>query len=82
MRTPQRLLSACCPTDLLTIGALLTSRGRVPTRLAVVPVIWGMIGDSAAVLLAVPTDYVMLGAGVILATLLIGQRFDPSVVSQ
>jgi hypothetical protein len=41
-----------------------------------------MIGGSAAVLLAVPTDYVMLGAGVILATLLIGQRFDPSVVSQ
>ena len=71
-----------CPTDLLTIGALLTSRGRVPTGLAVVPVIWGMIGGSAAVLLAVPTDYVLLGAGVILATLLIGQRFDPSVVSQ
>jgi hypothetical protein len=67
-----------CPTDILTIGALLTSRGRVPAGLAVVPVIWGMIGGSAAVLLAVPTDYVLLGAGVVLGTLLIRQRFHPA----
>ena len=71
-----------CPTDLLTIGALLTSRGRVPAALAVIPVTWGIIGGSAAVLLAVPTDYVLLGAGVLLATLLIGQRFHSSAVSQ
>ncbi len=63
-----------CPTAILTIGALLTARGRVPPELAFVPMIWGIIGGSAAVLLAVPTDYVLLGAGVLLATLLIGQR--------
>ena len=70
------------PTDILTIGALLTSRGRVPAGLAVIPVAWGIVGGSAAVLLAVPTDYVLLGAGVLLATLLIRQRFHPSVVSR
>jgi hypothetical protein len=39
----------------LAIGAF-TSRGRVPAGLAVVQVIWEMIGGSAAVLLAVPMD--------------------------
>ena len=71
-----------CPTDILTIGALLTSRGRVPAGLTVVPAIWAIIGGSAAVLLTVPTDYVLLGAGVLLATLLIRQRVHPSVVSR
>lgn len=64
-----------CPTDILTIGALLTSRGRVPAALGVIPIVWGIVGGSAAVLLAVPTDYVLLGAGVLFAALLIGQRF-------
>jgi hypothetical protein len=63
-----------CPTDLLTIGALLTSRGRVPAAMAIIPIAWGVIGGSAAILLAVPTDYVLLGAGVLLATLLFGWR--------
>jgi hypothetical protein len=71
-----------CPTDILTIGALLTARMRVPVALAIVPVIWGVIGGSAAMLLTVPTDYVLLGAGVLLATLLIRQRVHPSVVSR
>jgi hypothetical protein len=52
-----------CPTAILTIGALLTVRGRVPLTLAIIPALWGLIGGSAAVLLAVPTDYVLLGAG-------------------
>ena len=71
-----------CPTDILTIGALLTSRGWVPAWLAVIPVIWGIIGGSAAVLLTVPTDYVLLGAGVLLATLLISRRVHPTIVPQ
>ena len=70
-----------CPTDILTIGALVTSRGRIPAALAVIPVVWGLIGGSAAVLLAVQADYVLLGAGVLLATLLIAQRARRSVVS-
>ena len=62
-----------CPTDILTIGALLTIRGGVPAALAVIPVVWSLIGGSAAVLLEVPSDYVLLGAGVLLATLLVGR---------
>lgn len=35
------------------------SRGGIPPLLAIVPVLWGFIGGSAAVLLDVPTDYVL-----------------------
>lgn len=71
-----------CPTVILTIGALLTTRGGVPAALAVIPVVWGLIGGSAAVLLAVPADYVLLGAGVLLAALLVGQRVHPGVIGR
>jgi hypothetical protein len=55
-----------CPTVILTIGALLTARERVPAGLSLVPILWGFIGGSAAVLLAVKTDYVLLAAGALL----------------
>jgi hypothetical protein len=55
-----------CPTTILTIGMLLTVRGRAPATLSVVPVLWGFIGGSAAVLLHVQTDCVLLAAGVLL----------------
>jgi hypothetical protein len=67
-----------CPTAILTIGALLTVRGRVPVTLAIIPGLWGLIGGSAAVLLAVPTDYVLLGAGVLLIVVLSVPRMRPS----
>jgi hypothetical protein len=62
-----------CPTDLLTIGALLTIRGRLPVSLAIVPVLWSLVGGSAAALLNVPTDYALLAAGGVLAAALIAQ---------
>jgi len=60
-----------CPTDLLTIGALLTVRGGAPVRLAIIPVIWAFVGGSAAFLLDVRTDYVLLAAGVALVVALL-----------
>ena len=56
-----------CPTDILTIGVLLTVRDGVPLSLAIVPVLWGFVGGSAALVLGVQTDYVLLGAGAVLA---------------
>jgi hypothetical protein len=37
----------------------------------------GFIGGSAAVLLAVPTDYVLLAAGVLLMLVMLAQRLRP-----
>lgn len=53
-----------CPTAILTIGLLLTARRGIPVVLAIIPVAWGFIGGSAAMLLSVPADYVLLFAGI------------------
>ena len=66
-----------CPTAILTIGLLVGARGHLPLTLAIVPIVWGFIGGSAAVLLAVPTDYVLLGSGLLLTAILVVQRVQP-----
>jgi hypothetical protein len=65
-----------CPTAIFTIGMLLTARGGLPLALSVIPAIWGLVGGSAAVVLDVPADYVLLGAGVLLTVLLINRRTE------
>jgi hypothetical protein len=55
----------------------LTARGAIPPLLAIVPVLWGFIGGSAAVLLNVPTDYVLSGAGLLLALAVMTSRRTP-----
>jgi hypothetical protein len=67
-----------CPTAILTIGVLVSARGHLPWTLAIVPIVWGFIGGSAALLLSVPTDYVLFGAGVLLTTIVLGQRARPA----
>lgn len=67
-----------CPTAILTIGVLCSGRGHIPLTPAIVPIVWGFIGGSAAALLSVPTDYVLLGAGVLLTAILLGQRMRPA----
>jgi hypothetical protein len=55
-----------CPTAILTIALLLTTRGGVPIVLAIIPALWGFVGGSAAFILDVPTDYVLFVAGALL----------------
>jgi hypothetical protein len=62
-----------CPTVILTSGLLLTVRG-VPLSLVPIPVVWAFVGGSAAVLLAVPTDFALLGAGGLLPVMAIAER--------
>ena len=71
-----------CPTAILTIGLLVGARGHLPLTLAIVPIVWGFIGGSAAVLLAVPTDYILLGSGLLLTAILVVQRVQPGRVVQ
>lgn len=66
-----------CPTAVLTIGVLITARGGPPARLAIIPILWAFIGGSAALLLGVPTDYVLLAAGLML-TLQLVRRIRPN----
>jgi hypothetical protein len=55
-----------CPTGILTAGLLLTTARRPPIPVVVVPVLWALIGGSAALVLGVTTDYVLLACSVLL----------------
>jgi hypothetical protein len=55
-----------CPTTILTVGLLLTSRCP-PPKVIWIPLAWSLIGGSAAVLLGVAADYVLLACAPILA---------------
>ena len=46
-----------CPTTIYTLGLLLWTAGAVPTVIATIPLLWAVIGTSAALLLGVPEDF-------------------------
>jgi hypothetical protein len=54
---------APCPTPIFTFGMLLWAGGRVPRVLLVIPLLWALIGTSAAVSLGVPQDFGLAAAG-------------------
>ena len=58
-----------CPVTIFTFGVLLLADAPVSRRLLVVPVLWSLIGGSAAVLLRVPQDWVLLLCGLTLVLL-------------
>lgn len=47
---------APCPTTLFTLGILLLATPRTPWHLLVIPVLWSLIGGSAALVLDIPQD--------------------------
>jgi hypothetical protein len=55
-----------CPTTIFTAGLLMLAN-RASWRLSIIPVIWSVIGGSAASLLGVRADYVLPIAGLALA---------------
>jgi hypothetical protein len=54
-----------CPTTLFTVGVLLLTTSA-PWRLIVIPVLWSLIGGTAAVLWDVRVDVMLPIAGIIL----------------
>jgi hypothetical protein len=55
---------APCPTTIFTFGVLLLARPAAPAWLFVIPVIWSVIGGSAALLLGVREDFGLIAAGI------------------
>jgi hypothetical protein len=60
-----------CPVTIFTFGMLLLTAGPVPRWILVIPVVWSLIGGSAAILLKVPQDWLLLIGGCIALTLII-----------
>lgn len=60
-----------CPTTIFTFGVLLFANERVPWYLFVIPLLWSLVGFSAAWTLGVIQDYGLLVAGVLGSALLL-----------
>jgi hypothetical protein len=57
-----------CPLVIFTLGLMLFNGGPIPWRLLIIPVLWSVIGGSAAFLLAVYPDWVLpVSAGIVIA---------------
>lgn len=59
------------PTALLTLGLLLLVAGRAPLHLAVIPLLWTLIGGTIAWILWIPQDLVLAPAAFIAFGLLV-----------
>jgi hypothetical protein len=68
-----------CPTTLFTAGLLMLAKPR-SRRLSIVPVIWSLIGGSAAFLLEVRADYALPIAGIALAIFSVQRGSNASMV--
>jgi Family of unknown function (DUF6064) len=60
-----------CPLTLFTFGAMLLTSAPVPRWLLAVPMLWSLIGGSAAFLLGIAPDWPLLASGFIAVPLLI-----------
>jgi hypothetical protein len=54
-----------CPVTIFTFGVLLLATKPIPRLVLAVPFVWSLIGGSAAVLLSVPQDWLLLVSGLI-----------------
>jgi hypothetical protein len=74
---------APCPTTIFTFGLLLWATRSVPAYLLIIPLLWSILGVSAAVNLRVPQDYGLVVAGVLgTALILIQNRQAKSLTQQ
>lgn len=52
-----------CPLAICTFGLLLLTRTKPPRRVVAIPLAWSLIGGSAALLLSMPQDALLLASG-------------------
>ena len=67
-----------CPVTIFTFGLLLLATPPLSRWLLVIPFVWSLIGGSAAILLHVPQDWLLLASGFVTVRLIVF-RDRPSV---
>lgn len=69
-----------CPVTIFTLGMLLLTVKPPPGYLLAIPLLWSLVGGSAAILLQIPQDWLLLVSGAITALLLLVRqsRFGPA----
>lgn len=60
-----------CPVTIFTLGMFLLTVSPPPFYLLAIPVLWSLIGGSAAMLLRIPQDWLLLASGAVTALLLL-----------
>jgi hypothetical protein len=63
-----------CPVVLFTFGLLLLTRSPVPGWLLAIPLAWSLVGGSAAFLLGVPQDWLLLFSSLVVPVLMLRDR--------
>ncbi|NOS84810.1 MAG: hypothetical protein HOP31_06695 [Ignavibacteria bacterium] len=58
-----------CPTTIFTFGILLFNKGKLPVGLIIIPVIWSLIGFTAALKLGIYEDTGLLITGIVIVIL-------------
>jgi hypothetical protein len=62
-----------CPVALFTLGLLLLAEPRPPLRFWIVPLLWSLIGGTAAFMLGIVQDWVLLLSGPLVAIAAFGR---------
>ena len=65
---------APCPTTIFTFGILFWATTMVPVYMLIIPLLWSIVGMSAAISLKVPQDYGLVLAGVLGTALILIQN--------
>lgn len=60
---------APCPTTIFTIGMLMLARGKWVARLAIIPLLWSIVGLAAAIQLGMAEDFALPLASVTLLSI-------------
>lgn len=63
-----------CPTTIFTFGILLWSEGKIPRVVFVIPLLWALIGFTAAIKLGIAEDVSLLISAVISIVIALFQR--------
>ncbi|MGB0086485.1 MAG: DUF6064 family protein [Rhodomicrobiaceae bacterium] len=63
-----------CPVTIFTLGMVLIAARPVPPWLMIIPLLWSLIGGSAAFLLDMPQDWLLLFSGPVAGWFLWRQR--------
>ena len=63
-----------CPTTIFTFGVFYLALLWFPKHTLIIPVIWSVIGGSAAIFLGVPQDYGLIAAGILGVVLMITSK--------
>lgn len=68
-----------CPVTIFTLGCLLLTTGRIPWWVGGIPVLWSLIGGTAAFLLSVHQDWILPVSGAVAVLMLASTSFQDPV---